>query len=124
MAILINLSLASASHFVVGNVQDAKDGTSANGYIITLWNPYNGLEDNLTDVIGSAGNSGQDNIYLFDCSLLLKPCRIGDELRLKVFNNGDGYKTRFARVIVSANGFTEAKDLKLIRTKKLFAIEV
>ena len=85
------LPIGSAAHYIVGTVEDAKDLTEANNHTILLWNPAIGNIDNLTDIIGPFGNSGQNNNYSIDCELLNTPCSEGDVLTLKVINNGDNY---------------------------------
>ncbi|HLC78292.1 MAG TPA: hypothetical protein VJH92_04150, partial [Candidatus Nanoarchaeia archaeon] len=49
-------SLVSASHFIIGRVNNALDGTSANSHTIVMWNPTIGVNDNQTDIIGQTGN--------------------------------------------------------------------
>ena len=83
---------ASAAHYITGIVNNASEGEAANGKQIVLWNPAKGIGENLTDNVGPSGNSGADNIYLIDCELLNTPCRVGDELRLKITNQGDDYR--------------------------------
>ena len=107
------LSLVSASHYIVGIVNDALDGTSANDHTVVLWNPANGIDDNLTDIIGPNGNSNTDNIYMIDCELLNNPCEIGDELRIKVINNGDNYITSWINLSVTGAGYDLAPNLTL-----------
>ncbi len=87
LGIVSLIPLTSASHFIVGSVNNSLSGEQADGYLVTLWNPANGLSDNLTDIVGPTGNSGANNIYLFDCELLSNGCSIGDTLNIKVFNN-------------------------------------
>ena len=53
------IGITSAAQYIVGYVNDAKDTTSANGRIAVLWNPINGIIDNVTDIIGETGNSGR-----------------------------------------------------------------
>ena len=109
----IVLPLISAAHYIVGIVNDARDGTLADGHEIVLWNPANGIDDNLTDIIGPSGNSGENNIYMIDCELLSSPCDIGDEIRAKVINNGDNYITGNVSVNVTGAGYDVAPNLSL-----------
>jgi len=74
--IFLVLPFCSAAHYIVGIVNDARDQTSANDRTVVLWNPANGINDNLTDIIGVNGNSGADNIYMIDCELLDNECDI------------------------------------------------
>ena len=75
---LLFLNYVSAAHFIVGKVNDSLDGISADGHKVVLWKPSVGLSDNITDTIGSSGNSGTSGYYLLDCELLNSPCVVGD----------------------------------------------
>ena len=61
MFLIFLIGFSSAAHYIVGIVNDAKDGTPADDLTVTLWNPLNGLSDNLTDIVGVNGNSGTNN---------------------------------------------------------------
>ncbi len=111
--IILIFPLVSAAHYIVGYVNDALDGTSANGYEVVLWNPANGIDDNLTDIIGPAGNSGTDNTYFIDCELLNTPCAVGDEIRVRVLNNGSNYITGFVNITVTGAGYDTMPNLTL-----------
>ena len=63
---ILFLGFASAAHYVIGIANDAFDGTSANGFSVVLWNPANGISDNLTDFIGVSGMAGYDNLYMLE----------------------------------------------------------
>ena len=110
---ILALQTLSAAHYMVGVVNDALDGTSANGYEVVLWNPANGIDDNLTDIIGPSGNSGANNTYMIDCELLNTPCTIGDEIRVKVLNNGSDYITDYVNATVTGAGFDIMPNLTL-----------
>jgi hypothetical protein len=103
----------SAAHYIVGFANDAKDGTPANNFIVTLWNPLNGLTNNLTDIIGQNGNSGTNNIYMIDCELLGNGCDIGDNLSVKIFNNGSDYLSEARNVTITGAGFDIAQNISL-----------
>jgi len=105
------LPLSSAAHYIVGEVEDALDGTLANERKVVLWNPENSIEDNVTDVIGPEGNSGEDNIYMIDCELLDNSCQVGDVLRVKV--TGDRYISNYTSVEVTGFGYDVAPNLTL-----------
>jgi len=107
------ISLISGAHYIVGDVQDALDGTFSNGKIVVLWNPENGILDNRTDIIGPEGDSGADNIYMIDCEMLQTSCMIGDVLSIKVFNEGDGYATAITNVTVTGAGYTQVETMIL-----------
>jgi len=107
--------LVSAAHYILGVVNNASDGTSANGYEVVMWNPANGIDDNLTDTIGPTGSSGTDKIYFMDCELLNTPCSVGDEIRVKMMRNGSNYRTieDFVNVSVTGAGFDEIPNMTL-----------
>jgi len=111
--ISLALPSISAAHFIVGYTNNALDGTSANGKTTVLWNPANGINDNLTDVVGPTGNSGTDNIYMIDCELLKTPCLVGDEIRVKIINNGDNYISSYTNITVTGSGFDVMPNLTL-----------
>jgi len=113
LIILLVLPFCSSAHYVVGIVNDAKDGTIANDHEVVLWNPINGMQDNLTDIIGVNGNSNADHIYMFDCEQLSTPCEIDDELKIKVYDTGNGYLSKNISVIVTGAGFDLANNLTL-----------
>lgn len=102
-----------AAHFIIGITNDANDGELANGKTVVLWNPANGLSDNLTDTVGPSGNSGASNIYMIDCELLSTPCNLGDEIRTQVIDNGDGYFSTYVNTSVSGAGFDIMSNLTL-----------
>ncbi len=112
---IFEVSFVAAAHFVVGRVNDARDGNFADGEVVTLWNPAVGLADNLTDVVGPAGNSGQSNFYMIDCELLSSPCDLGDVLSVKVFddNSGEYFSSREVNVTVTGAGYDLANNLTL-----------
>ncbi len=112
-AILLMLPMCYAAHYIVGFVEDAKDGTSANDHTILLWNPSIGIVDNLTDIIGVNGNSHVNNIYMIDCELLTNECEIGNNLTLKVINNGDNYVSEEKNVTVTGAGYDLVDGLTL-----------
>jgi hypothetical protein len=107
------LPFCSAAHYIVGIVEDAKDGTLANGHTIVLWNITRGIEENLTDVVGPSGNSGINNSYKIDCELLSTPCLEGDILTLKVINNGDNYISGEKNVTVTSAGEDVVENITL-----------
>jgi len=61
---------ANEIHFIVGKANNSLGGTGADDHTVVLWNPINGISDNVTDIIGVNGNSGVANTYLIDCELL------------------------------------------------------
>jgi hypothetical protein len=113
VVICLVIPLSSAAHYVVGIVENAKDGTSANGHTVFLWNPTQGTNDNLTDIIGISGNSRTSNIYMIDCELLNSGCNISSVLNLKVINNGDNYISNTKNVTITGAGFDIVENITL-----------
>jgi len=108
------IGFVSSAHFIIGRLNDALDGTSANDHTVVLWNPLNGLGDNLTDIVGPNGNSGQNNIYMIDCELLSTPCEIGDIMSIQVLEEAGKYFTvGEVNVTVTGAGFDLANNLTL-----------
>lgn len=119
-AFLVNLSLSTAATYIVGEVADAEDGTSANDHAIIIWNLRRGMQDNITDIIGPNGDSGTNNVYLINCEELGDSCSLGDEIAIKVIDNGDGYITNTKKIIIH-DSMNIAPALQLIK-KKLFLL--
>lgn len=113
IVIILVLPACSAAHYIVGYVENAKDGTTPNGDTILLWNPSVGTQDNLTDIIGVDGNSHVDNIYMIDCELLQEGCNIDSTLTLKVINNGNNYISEEKNVTVSGYGYDLVENITL-----------
>ena len=112
-AFFLAMPLTSAAHYIIGIVNDARDGKDADGHTAILWNPANGFQDNLTDIIGIGGNSGTDNFYMIDCEMLSTSCDIGDSLKIKVLNTGDNYASYDVSVTVSDAGYDLADNITL-----------
>jgi hypothetical protein len=123
LAIFIIIPTCSAAHYIIGIVENAKDGTSADGHSILLWNPLNGINDNLTDMIGPSGNSMTNNIYMIDCELLNGGCNIGNVLNLKVINNGDNYISDIKNVSVTGFGYDIVNNITLNSPPNISFIE-
>jgi hypothetical protein len=113
MLLIIFLPLCSAAHYIAGVVENAKDGTPANGHTIVLWNPTVGIQDNLSDIIGPSGNSYTNNVYMIDCELLQSGCNISSILSLKIINNGDNYVSEERNVTVSEWGYDFLDNITL-----------
>lgn len=111
--VLLLSPMLSASHFVTGQVNDSYDGESANGHEVVLWNPSVGIQDNLTDIIGPEGNSGYENTYMLDCELLDNGCSVGDTLKARVIDSGDGYVTGNVSFNVTEEGYDMVPSLRL-----------
>ncbi len=124
-AIIITIiPFSSAAHFIIGIVNDGADGASADDLTITLWNPNNGINDNLTDIVGVNGNSGVSEIYMINCELLETPCQRNDVLTLRIFNNGNGYLSGEKNVTVGQFGFTEVDNITINSPPKIGTITV
>ncbi|MCX6750944.1 MAG: hypothetical protein NTZ83_05780 [Candidatus Pacearchaeota archaeon] len=110
---IIILPICSAAHYILGTVEDARDETKADNRTIFLWSPVIGTEDNLTDIIGLFGNSGQNNNYSINCELLDTPCGVGDILTLKVIDNGDNYVSEEKNVTVPSSSQDGVENITL-----------
>jgi hypothetical protein len=111
--IICAIQLVSASHYIIGIVNNALEGETANGKEVVLWNPTKGIDKNVTDIIGLGGNSGADNIYLIDCEMLATPCKVNDEVRVKVLNKGDDYISYWVNLSVTGAGYDLAPNITL-----------
>ena len=122
--IIIFLPICSASHNINGYVENAKDGTNADGHSILLWNPSVGINDNLSDIIGPLGNSNTNSIYMIDCELLNHGCTIGNNLTLKILNNGDNYVSGEKNVSVHGYGYDIVDNITLNSPPNITSVEV
>jgi len=110
----------SAAHFIVGEVRDSYDGVLADGKEVVLWDPTRGgIDDNLTDVIGPTGNSGTSNIYMIDCELLNKKCKVGDEIMVRSVYDGQE-----VNLTVTRAGYDIAPNMTLNSRPNITSIEV
>jgi hypothetical protein len=123
-AIFLIMPLCSAAHYIVGFVENAKDGTNADGHSVILWNPAIGINDNLTDIIGPLGNSHTNNIYMVDCELLTHGCAIGNTLTLKILNNGDNYISGEKNVSVNGYGYDIVGNITLNSPPNISSVNV
>jgi len=111
LACLALISFSSAAHWISGFAEDALDGTEVDGRDVVMWNPFVGVSDNLTDVVGTGGNSGVSGVYLLDCEMLNGGCLIGDILSLKIF--GERYVSWIVNVTITGAGFDVVDNLSL-----------
>ena len=112
--IILSFSIVSSAHYIVGKVEDALDSTSPNGRTVVLWNPANGISDNLTDIVGTSGNSGTNNTYMIDCELLSTPCQVNDILNITLLDDGTGYFAKSpVQVTVTGAGFDIAPNITM-----------
>jgi hypothetical protein len=107
------IQFTSAAHYVVGIVENARNGMLADGHSIFLWNPSEGTNDNITDVIGQFGNAGVSGFYMIDCELLNNGCNISSILSLRVINNGDNYVSEIRNVTITGAGFDVVTNITL-----------
>ena len=124
IAFFLVLPFCSAAHYIVGIVENAKDGTEANGHTILLWNPAVGIQDNLSDIVGPSGNSQTDDIYMIDCEMLVEGCNINETLSLKVINNGDNYISGETSVNVSGEGYDLVNNITLNSPPNITSINI
>jgi len=109
-----NYSPFNFAHFISGNVSDARDGTSANDYNITIY--ISGTPDNnLSDYIGPNGASGVNNIFLIDCQQLNPKCKVGDIITARVYDNGSHYITCPVNVTVTGGASDKAPNMTLTK---------
>jgi hypothetical protein len=117
--VLCMIQTASAAHFIVGNVNDAVDGAVANGKEVVLWNPSNGVDDNLTDIVGPTGNSKVSNVYMIDCELLSTPCIVGDEIKIRLTES-----SQEVNLSVTGAGYDIAPEITLNSAPNITSIKV
>jgi hypothetical protein len=110
---IILLPICSAAHYIIGVVDNAKDGKNADGHSITLWDPAIGINNNISDIIGPLGNSYTNNIYMMDCELLTNGCEIGDILSLRITNNGDNYISEDKSITITGAGYDVVDNIIL-----------
>ena len=122
--VLFTVQLVSSAHYIIGVVNDAKDGTLANGRSVVLWDPANGINDNLTDAIGPTGNSGVNNLYMIDCELLNTSCNKGDTVKIMVLNNGDNYIALNVSLTTSGGGYDLSPNITLNSPPNITSIQV
>lgn len=124
IVLIFFIRIISAAHYIVGYVENAKDGTSPNGHTIVLWNPEFGTEDNVSDIIGPSGNSRTNEIYMIDCELLKNGCNVTNVLTLKVINNGDNYVSEEKNVISGGFGYTLVENITLNSPPNITRLEI
>ena len=70
LVFMVFLNSVSAAHYIVGYVNDARDGTDSENHTIMAWNPSNGVGENIIGSIGKDGQAGQEAMYMLDCEAL------------------------------------------------------
>ena len=112
ISIFFCIQIASAAHYIVGYVEDAKDSTSPNGRQVRLWNPSNGQE--LFETVGPNGASMTSNVFMVDCEMLSTPCKVNDILNVTLVNDGSGYMARnVLNVTVTGYGYDVTGNLTM-----------
>ncbi|MCX6742548.1 MAG: hypothetical protein NTX24_05275 [Candidatus Pacearchaeota archaeon] len=105
-SIIIN---ARTPHGVIGYVQNASDGTDANGADVNF-SIFRGGNNicNLTDTIGISGNSGQPNWYAQDIGNCGTEWQAGDVVYVNIVK--DIYHNASTSVNLTENGSDQAPD--------------
>ena len=85
LMLVVLVQMVCAVYNITGWAEDALDGENVDGKDVLLWNPSVGISDNVSDVVGTTGNSGVSKAYLIDCDLLAGGCSTDDILSLKIF---------------------------------------
>jgi CARDB protein len=85
LVLVVLVQMTCAVYNITGWAEDALDGENVDGKDVLLWNPTVGISDNVSDVVGTSGNSGVSKAYLIDCDLLAGGCNTNDILSLKIF---------------------------------------
>ncbi len=79
------------------------------------------MQDNLIDIIGPNGNSGQNNLYLIDCEELYSGRLVGDEMAIKVIDNGDGYIASTKKITLDGKAMNVVPTLQIVK-KRFFLL--
>ena len=104
---------AEASHWISGTVNDAIDGTPANGHTVIIY--YEGDEvNNVSDTIGPTGNQNNNNMYMCDAEIIPgHTWTIGDEIYAKVIDTGSGYTAGPVSVVTTGAAYDVEPDMTL-----------
>ncbi len=124
IGIIFVIQMCSAAHYIVGYVENAKDGTSPNGLSIVLWNTEIGAIENVSDIIGPEGNSKASGIYMIDCEMLKSGCNVTNTLTLKVVNNGNNYISGEKSVLVGGYGYDIVENITLNSPPNITSIHI
>jgi len=102
---------ASLQHGILGYVQNAEDGTSPKGAVVTFM-IFRGTENycNLTDVVGRNGNSIQPNWYAQDIGNCEKEWKAGDFVYINIIK---GSRNVTSSVALTSNGIDQAPSVQL-----------
>ena len=112
-ALMLTLPIVSASlqHGILGYVQNAEDGTSAKGAIVTIM-VFRGTDNycNLTDTIGTSGNSRLPNWYAQDIGNCGTEWQAGD---IAYINIVKGDHNASASIALTSNGSDQVPSVQL-----------
>jgi hypothetical protein len=104
---------ALAAPSMVGKVNDASDGTPANGHTVICYYPGDEAHYD-SDIIGPTGRQGVDNHYLcYADSIPGHTWSVGDIINVKVIDNGDGYTAGPVSVVTTEAIYDLAPDMTL-----------
>ncbi len=106
-----NFASASLQHGVLGYVQNARDGTSPDGALVTF-NVVRGSETycSLTDTVGRKGNAKQPNWYAQDIGNCGKDWQTGDVVYVTM---AKGPRESEASVALTRNGSDQVPTAQL-----------
>ncbi len=109
---------AYALQLIVGHVQDAADGQSANGYTVRIWKPTN-RSDYREGVI-------VDNVYAINCGSpggLHDPCVHGDIMYAQVVHQS-GYASRIGWTRINVSDGSPSTDTINLTLVKIMPIAI
>ncbi len=114
VAFLAMASGAQAAHWIAGTVNDATDGTPADGHTVIIYYPGDEAH-NESDLIGPASKNGaSSNHYLLDAEFIPGHVwKTGDVIYVKVIDNGDGYTAGPVSITTTGAGFDYPPDMTL-----------
>ncbi|MCX6742187.1 MAG: hypothetical protein NTX24_03380 [Candidatus Pacearchaeota archaeon] len=112
-ALILTLPIVSASlqHGILGYVQNAEDGTSVKGAIVTIM-VFRGTDNycNLTDTIGTSGNSRLPNWYAQDIGNCGTEWQVGDVAYINIVKGGHNVS---ASIALTSNGSDQVPSVQL-----------
>jgi hypothetical protein len=115
VAFLAMIGEAVTAHPIVGTVNNATDGTQANGHAVIIY--YPGDKANYTgDTIGPGPGHNQDNNNMYMCAVEMIPNHTwepGHEIYVEVIDTGDGYTAGPVPVVTTGAGYDVAPNMTL-----------
>ena len=114
VAFLALTSGAEATYWIRGTVDNASDGTPADGHTAMVYLPGDKTK-NATGLIGPEGASHVNNKYMCDAGAIpgYTPA-VDDTLNVEVIDNDDGYTAGPVSVTISGLGLDDAPDMTLL----------